>query len=56
MGNMCGPANDQEVKIYGDVFDANTRSLLVILQFSGVIHLYENIDTIGCDSNPRESF
>ena len=37
MGNMCAPSEDsKEVKVYGDYFNADTRSILNILEISGI--------------------
>ena len=46
---------DDEIQIYGDHFNQDTRALLAICEISGVKHKFINIDTFKGD-NMREPF
>lgn len=47
MGSLCTSSEDQkEVKVYGDYFNADTRSILNILEISGVKPKLIAVDTV----------
>ena len=47
MGNICSSSEDtKEVKIYGDYFNADTRSIMNILEIGGIKPRLFPVDTI----------
>ena len=57
-GVICGLAPDQsEIKVYGDYFNADTRTILNILMISGVQPRLVEVDSLlTADSEARSSF
>jgi hypothetical protein len=54
MGNFCGSDSEgQEVKVYGDYFNSDTRSILNILMHCGITPKLIIVDTLG-DLNSAE--
>ena len=43
MGNICAAPGDNDVIVYGDRADSGTRTILNILDFSGINYKFESI-------------
>ena len=55
MGNFycCSQSQTQQLKLYGDEFDSNSRALRLILEYCSIDYFYENIDLVGLHSDPN---
>ena len=59
MGNMydnCINAGGPDLFIYGDYFNADTRSIINILECCGIPYVLKLIDTLDTESTARKSF
>ena len=61
MGNICGPgdAGSHVLTIYGDYFQADTRTILAALKLGEIEDkniIFKQIDSLDSGSNERKSF
>ena len=61
MGNICigNDSNSQVLTIYGDYFQADTRTILAALRLGEIEEkniIFKQIDSLKAESNERKSF